>query len=635
WAGDISGHNNDHSAADLALCNLLAFYCGCDPVQMDRLFRQSGLMRSKWDDPSGEMTYGERTITEAIRITGDTYEPPQTHWKPAETNSAGTRQEGDHGAEDSASSVPYHTPPLTIHDPVPFVEIDILRACIQQEEYGDGRLLAQLFEDRLVFDHGRKRWLLWQGHYWQADRTKKVNHLIGGILAAVYLRGVAECEKKIAFLEAQKEENEDAAAEIARYRKLIGQFVERAQGLRTRKRMTNVLAQAEAFLPVSGDEWDQQPALLAVSNGVINLETGELQAGRPLDYLCQAAPTPWLGLHTPAPRWEKYLAEMFAGRPELPPFMQRLCGYGMRGDTPEHRLPILYGERGRNGKDVFIGTLEHTLGGDLSATMNKEVLVSGRRGENAEPHLVSLQGKRLAWVNETNEHAAINAGQVKLITGGGRITARPLYGAPVSFLPSHLIWLITNHLPHGSADDEALWSRLLCIECKERFIDNPNPLDPHEHPRDPHLGKTLQTEASGILAWLVRGHQAWLAQGLQPPDEVLQSTAAYKAAQDDIALFVAEVCTVAPHLVVRAGDLYDAYRTWMGPRGALSGKAFGERMKKKFPQKRMTAGVVYQGLKIAMPTPEGDGPHPGWGSKSADEQGEVDPKSADGDYAEF
>lgn len=66
WEGDTSGHNNDRSAADLALCSMLAFWCRGDAAAVDRLFRQSGLMREKWDERRGERTYGQRTVEEAI-----------------------------------------------------------------------------------------------------------------------------------------------------------------------------------------------------------------------------------------------------------------------------------------------------------------------------------------------------------------------------------------------------------------------------------------------------------------------------------------------------------------------------------------------------------------------------------------
>lgn len=74
WGGDTSLHGGDDSAADLALCNLLAFWTGADAGRMDRLFRRSGLMRPKWDGRRGDSTYGERTIATAIAGCRETYQ---------------------------------------------------------------------------------------------------------------------------------------------------------------------------------------------------------------------------------------------------------------------------------------------------------------------------------------------------------------------------------------------------------------------------------------------------------------------------------------------------------------------------------------------------------------------------------
>jgi putative DNA primase/helicase len=69
WTGDTSNYNDDHSAADMALCSLLAFWTQ-DPEQIDRLFRQSGLIRPKWDEKRGAQTYGEGTIEKVLaRVT--------------------------------------------------------------------------------------------------------------------------------------------------------------------------------------------------------------------------------------------------------------------------------------------------------------------------------------------------------------------------------------------------------------------------------------------------------------------------------------------------------------------------------------------------------------------------------------
>lgn len=73
WDGDTSSYNGDDSAADLALCNILAFWTKGDAERMDDLFRQSGLMRNKWDERHGERTYGEMTIEKAIADTLNHY----------------------------------------------------------------------------------------------------------------------------------------------------------------------------------------------------------------------------------------------------------------------------------------------------------------------------------------------------------------------------------------------------------------------------------------------------------------------------------------------------------------------------------------------------------------------------------
>lgn len=74
WTGDTTGYDSQ-SEADQALCNLLAFWTGREATQMDRLFRESKLMRPKWDErhSSDGSTYGEITLEKAVKNTTDTY----------------------------------------------------------------------------------------------------------------------------------------------------------------------------------------------------------------------------------------------------------------------------------------------------------------------------------------------------------------------------------------------------------------------------------------------------------------------------------------------------------------------------------------------------------------------------------
>lgn len=67
--GDISAYNNDESSADIALCNMLAFYLQGDINAIDTAFRGSALYRQKWE----RTDYREATISNAIALCGGEY----------------------------------------------------------------------------------------------------------------------------------------------------------------------------------------------------------------------------------------------------------------------------------------------------------------------------------------------------------------------------------------------------------------------------------------------------------------------------------------------------------------------------------------------------------------------------------
>lgn len=77
WGGDTSGYgtedNAGHSEADLALCRMLAFWCGPgEASRVDALFRQSGLYRNKWE----RADYRTRTLNAAYSGMTEFYSPP-------------------------------------------------------------------------------------------------------------------------------------------------------------------------------------------------------------------------------------------------------------------------------------------------------------------------------------------------------------------------------------------------------------------------------------------------------------------------------------------------------------------------------------------------------------------------------
>ena len=97
YSGKWQAWYSSQSEADLSLCNMLAFWTGRNPQQMDAIFRISGLMRDKWDNVHGHDTYGNITIDKAIGdclqvynvylqfpITDNAGKPLTKHWKNTE-----------------------------------------------------------------------------------------------------------------------------------------------------------------------------------------------------------------------------------------------------------------------------------------------------------------------------------------------------------------------------------------------------------------------------------------------------------------------------------------------------------------------------------------------------------------------
>jgi hypothetical protein len=74
--GSLEHHGGDHSAADLFLAGVLAFWCGPDRVRIDRLFRRSKLFRPKWDEihQADGRTYGRMTVDKALEGRTEFYQ---------------------------------------------------------------------------------------------------------------------------------------------------------------------------------------------------------------------------------------------------------------------------------------------------------------------------------------------------------------------------------------------------------------------------------------------------------------------------------------------------------------------------------------------------------------------------------
>jgi putative DNA primase/helicase len=431
---------------------------------------------------------------------------------------------------------------------------------------GNGELFAYLNRDQLRYDHRRGRWLGWAGHHWDHDSTGAAPRLAIEAMRMRYraAEGILDSSEK-------KREADFAIASENRHRLEALLF----------------LARSLPPLADAGDQWDQDPFLLGVANGVVDLHTGTLRPGRPEDRVTLCTD---IVFHAEAtcPRWLTFIGEIFQGNEEIIDWLWRAVGYSLSGDTTEQVLFICHGQ-GANGKSVFLALLRALLGA-YAYNAPFSTFELHRRGEISND-LAALTGARLITASETNEGARLNEARIKALTGGDPITARFLYGENFTFHAQGKVFLAVNHLPVVDDLSHGFWRRVRLLPFLRTFTTD----------ADPHLEEKLRRELPGILAWAVRGCRAWQERGLTPPHAVLAATRNYREESDPLAEFLAEKMVSAENCRVLSAEAYGAYQTWaraqgMTDREILTSTAFGRKLGDRFPSKKSNRGKLYLGV---------------------------------------
>ncbi|WP_030776013.1 DNA primase family protein [Streptomyces sp. NRRL F-2664] len=404
---------------------------------------------------------------------------------------------------------------------------------------GNAKLFAHLHSDRFRHVEGLG-WYVWDQYRWK--RT-------GGEKAAIWAAG-------------------DMAEDIPIHDPR-GYFSDRDLQQHRRRAMSTsgvkaMLAQAKASpeLALDPDTLDGDKYALCTPAGVVDLHTGRLRKPDPRRDLHSRAtclaPEPG-----PTPRFARFLTETFGDDDkgqEMIHFLHLLLGYSITGDVGGQVLPFLYGV-GANGKSALMDIVIKILGDYADVAPPGFLMERGKFNEHST-ELTELHGRRLFVCSELKPHDKFDEARVKLLTGGDRLKARRMRQDFFSFEPTHKLWLLGNHRPEVGTGGHAFWRRIRLIPF--------NKVVPDERKIDNLAEELVRDEGPGILHWMVRGAQAYLADkpSLGGPSIVRMATQAYATTEDHIGRFLTECCTTSAgatehrDLRVEQGALYRAYSSW-------------------------------------------------------------------------
>ena len=481
--------------------------------------------------------------------------------------------------------------------------------CLDAEQLGDGILYAALHKDRFIFAKNSQQWFYWDDRTWRLDELDKAISAVETV-SMRYGQEIEVLQKKIDDAR-ESDDDEEYSFRKRIYSKKISRIRARISVLRKDAGRSNCLkfshTNPKNQLAITGREFDMDPWLLGVENGVVNLRTGELEPSVPGDFILKRCGVTFGGLDIDLSVFEKILDSIYDNDREKIKFIQRLFGSALVGNSSEHVLPVMIG-RGRNGKTKLIEAISFVMG-DYAGVVPAEILLDSNRPANynqSDPTMMDLKGLRMALCSETGEGKKFSSERVKWLTGGDTLVARGLYDKqPTKFEPSHMLVLLTNHEPGAPAGDLAFWERCFLIHHPFTFVKR-EPKEDYERRADPDLAEKLKEAGPAILTWLVTGCLEWQKRGLDPPESVIKSTQQYREQEDYIGQFIESCCEIKKGSRIGATILYNTFEIWYRKtinakkHFTPSQKVFGSKMRgrEKFPPKKISGKSYYEGLEL-------------------------------------
>lgn len=517
---------DSQSDADMALVSILAFWCGNVEEQIDRIFRTSGLMRDKWDRMTGDSTYGQITIRNAVSTNGEIYTPIMTG---SAEDDFETLDEDEEEAEVLTFEPDLSHITLTIEEMRPHT-----KPRYQRDEIGIGYAFADYFKPIARFDRERGIWYVYDGKVWQPDENALAVAELAKILA----------DRLYTF--ALQITDEDTR----------NRYIKRVQKLQMRKNRRTMIEDAKSVYPVSHTVFDRNTNLFNCQNGTLNLTTGEFRPHDPADFLTMMSGITYDPDAT-CPRWEQFISEVMCNDSDLALYLQKALGYALTGDTSLECLFILYGATSRNGKGTTMETFLKIMG-DYGKTSNPEMLSTKFGNTNASgpsEEIARLAGVRFVNISEPEKKITFNAALVKRMTGNDTLNARFLHENSFDFRPNFKIFINTNYKP--SVSDMTLFysCRLKLIPFKRHF---------EEHEQDKGLKAFFSTDVclSAIFNWCYEGYMRFRSEGLEDPAAVSQATKEYQEESDRIGQFVDAWLEEGEAFEVRTSAAYKLYGEW-------------------------------------------------------------------------
>jgi putative DNA primase/helicase len=341
------------------------------------------------------------------------------------------------------------------------------------------------------------------------------------------------------------------------------------------------LARLETHVPA--DAWDQDPGLIVLGNGTLEVFNGrKFREHSPEDYATSALPFDY-DPEAHAEVFEAVLLDRVAL--ETTALLQEFAGYCLTRETDLETALWLHGEPG-GGKSTIIEGFT-TMLGDRHGILGLAAI------ERSRFALASIPGKTLLTSTEQPAAFVRTTHVVDAIISGEEIDVEGKFKDAYKIKPvAKLLWAM-NELPRVPSAVDGLFRRVKVI---------PVPPLP-EGERDPQIKEDIRSEGAGILNWALDGLDRLMERGhFAFPETVLDATQEFKDHSDVTNLFVKERLEFVGGEEVKSSALYRNYKYWCIDNGHTpkSSTALASDWKRLLPgsYKDRTKATVWTGIKL-------------------------------------
>jgi len=293
--------------------------------------------------------------------------------------------------------------------------------------------------------------------------------------------------------------------------------------IRKNSNIVNIAHMVKMMVATENADFDTNPFLLGVENGVLDLSTHhfELRDGRPSDMVSRS-----VGYAFDLKAAEKFLPEVNTLFTKIYPFQEerlvvrRYLAYCLLGYHPQKKALLLTDKRGGyNAKSTVCKCIRSMLGHDYSAKPQACFLYKTRNSsatiDSHSAGLLSYRGVRVATVEELDPKQQLDTQFIKDVNGGrtsfrGRVIRSDEH-VEFEWVTRQVLCFNGGNMPSFDVSDEALLKRFIVVQHRARFCPSLKDFEKHKHEpytylADPEVDdKIFSVWRPAILLWCLQG----------------------------------------------------------------------------------------------------------------------------------